>query len=426
MTDTKFLERLFQAYYLEKKDELPLISLFKKREFGFIPWQKPIMIRHIGFTSKETLLNYFINNPPKHAYTSGSIYEQPEAPVMDRKIYRGCDLIIDIDVDHFYTSCKDRHDLWHCKECGTQGTGMPEKCPKCGKVKFSKLNWVCNECLKTAKTHIQKLVYNFLIPDFDLKEEEMKIAFSGHRGYHLKIENNDIRTLSSDERREITDFLTAENISFEILGLRNAPEGIYGISKENIGWSQKILKKIEELIKLPDPEIETLLLNKRMFDLNPKLVQSFINYKNDFYQQITNKQRNIWAIEGFGINLWKKFLQGIVQLISIELDEPVTIDIHRLIRYPGSLHGKTGFKVQEITLNDLDGFSPLNEQNSEIDPIVFMSKKHINQKLEIIEDRVPPTTIKGETLGPYKKGEKIDVPHHFAVFLLCKEVAKTL
>jgi DNA primase small subunit len=426
MSETKFLERLFQAYYLEKKDELPLVSLFENREFGFIPWQKAIMIRHIGFKSKAVLTNYFINNPPKHAYASGSIYEQPEASVMDKKGYKGCDLIIDIDVDHFYTSCKERHDLWYCKECGSHGTGMPEKCPKCGKFKFSKLNWVCDNCLKTAKDQIEKLVYNFLIPDFNLKEEEMKVAFSGHRGYHLKVENDKIRTLTSDERREIVDYLTGENISFEILGLRNAPEGIYGLSKENIGWSQKILEKIEELLSLQNLELESVLLDKRTFDLHPKQIESLINYKNDFHQQILNKQRNIWAIEGFGLTLWKKFLRGIVQRISIELDEPVTIDIHRLIRYPGSLHGKTGFKVQELKLADLDKFSPLNEQNSDLDPIVFISKKHINQKLEIIESKVPPTTIKGETYGPYQKGEKIEVPHHIAVFLLCKEVAKTI
>ena len=60
----------------------------------------------------------------------------------------------------------------------------------------------------------------FLIPDFGIKEDQMNVVFSGHRGYHLKIENEDIRTLSSDERREIVDYVTGKNISLEILGLR--------------------------------------------------------------------------------------------------------------------------------------------------------------------------------------------------------------
>jgi len=112
--------------------------------------------------------------------------------------------------------------------------------------------------------------------------------------------------------------------------------------------------------------------------------------------------------------------------LGIEVDIPVTIDTHRLIRYPGSLHGTTGFKVQEIYHDDLDLFNPLDESNEKLDPIVFKSEKIITQKIEIIETKIPATKIKGETFGPYTQGEKIEVPHHIAVFLLCKGVAKTI
>jgi len=141
---------------------------------------------------------------------------------------------------------------------------------------------------------------------------------------------------------------------------------------------------------------------------------------------ISQNKDNIWNIEGFGLKNWSTFLNGIISEISIEIDEPVTIDIHRLIRYPGSLHGKTGFKVQELYPDDLDDFNPLNELNEKLDPIVFKSKKQITQKLEVLETKVPATKIKGELFGPYTQGEKIEVPHYFAIFLLCKEVAKTI
>jgi len=186
------------------------------------------------------------------------------------------------------------------------------------------------------------------------------------------------------------------------------------------------MKKIIEVLNKPTKQIETLLLDKNHFGFNSSVVISFLKYKNDFLELITKGERNVWAIEGFGLTNWKKLLKGIVALIGIELDEPVSIDIHRLIRYPGSLHGKTGFKVQEIELNELDDFNPLDESNEKLDPIVFKSKKNLTYKLEIVENKLPITTIKGESFGPYVKGEKIDVPHHFAVFLLCKEVAKTI
>ena len=172
--------------------------------------------------------------------------------------------------------------------------------------------------------------------------------------------------------------------------------------------------------------IENMLLDENIFGFNSNVVTSFLNNKEDFLEIITKGERNVWAIEGFGLTNWKKLLRGIVNLVGVEIDVPVSIDIHRLIRYPGSLHGKTGFKVQEIELKELDNFNPLNESNEKLDPIVFKSKKQLTQKLEVVENKLPITKIKGESFGPYVKGEKIEVPHHFAVFLLCKEVAKTI
>ncbi|MFX1314182.1 MAG: DNA primase small subunit domain-containing protein, partial [Promethearchaeota archaeon] len=395
MADDKYLKKLFQAYYKEKQSELPIINLFEHREFGFIPWEKKIMIRHIGFNSPINLKKYFINNPPKHAYVSSSLYHQPESQNMEGKGYQKCDLIFDIDVDHFYTPCKEDHDFWYCKECGENGSGMVEKCPKCGKLKLKKLNWICEDCLNVSKNEIFKLIYEFLIPDFDIDIEKMKITFSGHRGYHLKIEDEKVRTLSSDDRREIVDYITGENITFEILGLQEKGGNIFGFSRETIGWPQKIIKKIEDLLIKSNIEIETSLSDKRRFSLSQNLIENFINFKENFRRIIRNNHNNNWTLVGFSLNAWYKFLRSIVAEIGIEVDIPVTIDIHRLIRYPGSLHGKTGFKVQEIYYDELDTFNPLDESNDKLDPIVFRSNKEITQKIEIIEPNVPATKIKG-------------------------------
>ncbi|MFX1314170.1 MAG: DNA primase small subunit domain-containing protein [Promethearchaeota archaeon] len=423
MNGNIYLNRLFKAYYKEKKIEIPIINLFNEREFGFIPWEKHIMIRHVAFRNSEELLQYLIDNGPKHVYSSGSLYLQPDNLEMDKKIYQGCDLIIDIDVDHFYTPCKNNHDLWYCNTCGDSGKGMPLKCPKCKNVKLKTLTWICEDCLKTAKNEIIKLIDDFLISDFGIKENQIKITFSGHRGYHLKIENDRIRTLSSESRREIADYITGDNLSFEILGLREDRSNIFGLLKDNIGWSQKIINKIEDILRnYSNLEIETILTK---FGLNKNVIISFMNSKEDLLKVISGNTQNLWNIEGFGIKTWKIFLKGIVKEIGVKIDEPVTIDIHRLIRYPGSLHGKTGFKVQEINLEELSNFNPLNESREKLDPIVFKSEGSLH-KLEIIEKDVPITKIKGKRYGPYKKGDIIEVPHHIAVFLLCREVAKSI
>lgn len=424
MSDLRYLNRLFKEYFKKNKNDIQLVNAFDQREFGFIPWDTQTrMIRHMGFTSKENFLKYLLNNGPRHVYSSGALYSQPENQDMSQKGYLGCDFIIDIDVDHFYTPCKEDHDFWYCKECGKNGLGMVSKCPKCGKPKIKKLAWICEKCLEIAKKEIIKLIYDFLIPDFGLELDGFNIAFSGHRGYHLKIEDERLRGLSSDERREIADYVSGENISYDILGVQEKSGNIFGFSKVNLGWAQKILRKIEDTLSKPDREINELLLR---FNLSENLIKSFINSKEEFRDVISNSEKSIWAIEGFGINMWHRFLTGIVHEIGVEIDTPVTIDIHRLIRYPGSLHGKTGFKVQEIFPDELDNFNPLDEVKEKLDPIVFESKVETTQKLEILETRVPSTKIKGETFGPYTQGEIIEVPHHIAVFLLCKEVAKTI
>lgn len=422
MSDNLYLKRLFRAYYEENQKDFPQVSSLEQREFGFIPWEKQIMIRHKGFHNNEAVTKYMIENGPRHMYSSGALYTEPDHPNMEGKNYIGCDLIIDIDVDHFYTPCKEDHDLWYCKECGERGKGMPIKCPKCKSSKFSTLAWICNDCLKVAKKEIQKLIFDFLIPDFNVKEEEMHIAFSGHRGYHLKIENPEIRNLSSEDRREIVDYVTGENISFELLGLREKNSQIYGLLKSNLGWSQKIMKKLETMLHSYSDSQFTEFFNK--IGLHQNYIQSFLNYKKDLLNIITNEQTNYWSIEGFGLKTWEHVLHGIVELVGAEIDEPVSIDIHRLIRYPGSLHGKTGFKVQELTINQLDDYNPLDVDDDSLNPIVFESD--ILHKVEIIAENVPVSNIKGESYGPYNKGELIEVPNHVAILLLCKDVARTV
>ncbi|MFW9988023.1 MAG: DNA primase small subunit domain-containing protein, partial [Candidatus Odinarchaeota archaeon] len=398
MNSYDYLKRRFKEYYKDNRDKIPFVSLFNKREFGFIPWDQQIrMIRHMGFLNKENFIQHLINNGPRHVYSSGSLYENPENQDMKKKGYQGCDFIVDIDVDHFYTPCKENHDIWYCKECGKNGKGMVNNCPKCGKSKLKKIAWICEDCLNAAKKEIIKLIYDFLLPDFNIDIKKLKIAFSGHRGYHLKIEDKDLRLLSSDERREIIDYITGEGISFEILGLRKMGDIVFGFSKETIGWSQKINREIEEILKMSSIEIETLLSDKRKFKLNQNFIENFLNLKDNFLNIIKNSNINNWTFISSNLNTWHNFLEPLVDQIGIEVDVPVSIDIHRLIRYPGSLHGKTGFKVQELLPDEIEIFNPLNEQTEKLDPIVFVSKVKTTQKLEIIESDVPATKIKGET-----------------------------
>lgn len=422
MSSTSYLTRMFQTYYREQAKKIPVVDSFEAREFAFIFWDKSYMMhRHIGFNNPKNFREYLILKHPKHVYSSATLYSTPDNKQMDDKGYRGCDFVIDIDVDHFYTPCKQDHDTWTCQECQKTGKGMPpEKCPECGKGKFDSLNWICRDCLETAKEEILKLIYDFLLPDFNIQTNEMSISFSGHRGYHLKVSNENMRSLSSESRREIVDYLTGSNISFEILGLKEISSNIFGLSEQTIGWNRKLVLKLKEILNsYTDSELTQLL---ESFGFNENVIFSFKSSKEDFLRILNNPERSSWAIEGFGLTRWKKLLAGIAELAGAEIDKPVSIDIHRLIRYPGTLHGKTGFKVQDISLTELESFQPLNVSNKALDPIVFYSKQD-NVKVKILENMVPQTRIKGMTYGPYNKDEKLELPNHMAIFLVCKGVA---
>ncbi|MFW9945617.1 MAG: DNA primase small subunit domain-containing protein [Candidatus Odinarchaeota archaeon] len=417
MSDINYLKRLFQDYYRNKTNEIPPIDSLNQREFGFIPWDDIIIMnRHISFVNYEAFKNYLSKFSPRHIYSSGALYNNPDHSDMNKKGHLGCDFLIDIDVDHFYTPCKKDHDLWYCKKCGKNGIGMvPNKCPKCENSLFKSLSWICEKCLSLAKNEIFKLIEDFLVPDFKINKEELKIVFSGHRGYHLKIENEKMRNLSSAERREIVDYLTGENISYEILGLSDLNSNLYFL-EDNYGWTEKIIKKIKKIIQdYPNDVLRNILSD---YGLNRDIIEYILNDKDNFL-------KNLWRIKGLGEKTWVNFLDNITKNLGAKIDVPVSIDIHRLIRYPGSLHGSTGFRVQELSLSELETFNPLNEYTQAIDPIVFAEKKDIKIKIEILENKVPAIKIKGKTYGPYNKGKIEIIPLHVAVFLLCKGVAKT-
>ena len=96
--------------------------------------------------------------------------------------------------------------------------------------------------------------------------------------------------------------------------------------------------------------------------------------------------------------------------LPAKIDTVVTTDVHRLIRMPGTLNGKTGLKATIVTLDHLEEFDPF------VEPVVFEGK----QKVEITE--APTLRIGDQTFGPYVD-QKVELPMAAAVLLVAKGVA---
>jgi DNA primase small subunit len=92
---------------------------------------------------------------------------------------------------------------------------------------------------------------------------------------------------------------------------------------------------------------------------------------------------------------------------GIEIDTPVTVDIHRLIRVPGGLHGGTGFLVKKIGQGDLDKFDPFSDAQ------VFAGRKEV-----YVTD--PPIFRMGDTIYEDLQNQERELPMNVAIFLLCK------
>lgn len=368
-----FIKRKFFTYYLKPKIEFP--NRFDRREYAFII--DGVMHRHISFSSKDSLLSYLKINVPMHCYYSSAYYKEPSAESMQDKKWMGAELIFDLDADH---------------------------------LPIANLSY--EEALYEVKKELKKLL-SFLIEDFGFKEKEISVYFSGGRGYHCHVINKEILTLTSKERREIVDYIMARGIDINEVVKERKIEKIgkvyfdrtYEIFPQQGGWKGRIAREIIRFLKrIKEMERESAIeMLMQLEGIGRKLAE-------EIYDKLSDER--LRRIEEGKIDqgkAFKKIANSLAIKLSVTLqsgaDEPVTADIKRLIRLPGSLHGKTGLRVTKVKLSEIDEFNPLN------DAVVFGD--------DLVEIKIlKPFKIKMmENEYNFKKG-LVKVPEYLAIFLV--------
>ncbi len=396
--NTAFLKAKFREYYL--KNDIILPPRFTKREYGFMFFDKNFVLRHKSFTKRSEIKKFLVEKVPKHAYYSTAYYKNPSEQDMEEKGWLGADLVFDLDADHIpETEGKNYEDM-----------------------------------LKIVKKEAEKLIYDFLIGDMGFNERDLFITFSGGRGYHIYVRKTDVWELDSDNRREIVNYITGESaeihkflLSKELKVGRKKSRTVYYLYPLNYGgWYSKIhLEIMRESQRLLDvynsegekkliDEINSVLKNKK---LSKKIVKDLLSENKKY---TTKLEHLAMDEESKKLQIFKNdvirdaFLEYIKGKIRIkgEIDEPVTTDIHRLIRLPGSLHGKTGFFVRPLTLKDFKSFNPL------IDAIPETFK---NDKAKIKIKNLIKMNINGEY---YEIEGEICVPDYLAIFLIARGMAE--
>ncbi|HEV2449919.1 MAG TPA: hypothetical protein VGU43_05900, partial [Thermoplasmata archaeon] len=114
----------------------------------------------------------------------------------------------------------------------------------------------------------------------------------------------------------------------------------------------------------------------------------------------------------------EELIKSVMKLASVEVqgetDAPVTTDIHRLIRWPGSLHGGSGLRVLPISRDELDRFEPLREAVPE-------SNGSARVRVELTETVRLPV---GEGTLAGSAGERLDLEAPAATFLMLRGEAR--
>ena len=376
-TTTFFIKKKFQEHY--KKDPPQSPPNLKQREWGFLMFDPQSgMRRHKGFLSDLEMQEYVQAMVPAHVYHSAAYYEHPAAGTMNEKKWLGADLIFDLDADHL-------------PEPADSYKGM----------------------LDDVKKETLKLI-GFLTDDFGFEDDELHIAFSGGRGYHIHVRDPRVLTLDSAQRREIVDYIGGTGLNTSHIFKREIIEGDEKKSKilkmpseSQGGWgrlvNQELIKYLQELAR--DEHAEQKLTEFK--NIGKKKAEKIIETMNNPKHLAQLRKENFDALSLLHAKFWDTSIQNIIHNIQGHIDEPVTADVKRLIRVASSLHGKSGMKVISLTVDQLYDFDPL------IDAVVFGNN-------EIKINVTKPTTIEMmDERFELDEGKNI-LPEYAAIYLMCR------
>jgi len=344
--ETEFAMDLFRDYY--RRSPPPAPADLRQREFGFMFFDRDFVRRHMGFLEENDFRRFLVNQVPSHAYFSSALYERPSAPTMDLKGWKGADLIFDLDADHIR---------------GAEGLSY-------------------EDMLKLVKREAMALLDRFIFGELGYDEKYVVISFSGGRGYHIHVRDPRVRRLGSHERGEIIDFVTGTDLDLESVFPSTASmkkdfkdkvkvERAYRVpGKDEGGWrllGRQVLEKVAN-------EVEAMS-NEGLRERYPALQKAKEATLNDLRRSLHGPRGDCTglelmlredSLEYFTSDRVKELfiqmvLQSLKERMAGQIDEPVTRDIKRLIRLPGSLHGKTGLKVVTLTRDQMNDFDPLRD-----------------------------------------------------------------
>ncbi len=355
----------------------------------FIPWGSKPPDRHRALPTKGDLLSYLQTRGPHSCFHSTAYYEDPGQRKMSEKGWLGADLIFDLDGDHLP---------------GVSDNDFPGMMEKIQEQAWSLWN-------------------DFLHPEFGFKEEYVQTTFSGHRGFHIHVRDPAYLHLDSNARRELVNYITG--VGIDVKSVMAGPD---------IGWSDRIdlgfdgvidslssISSSSENSKQLVSELHSSL-KSRNFTCSEELIRRLAveSSKGDRIARLRqDRSRTVFTTPKLNETFWE-LVKGAPLAVG-ETDENVTVDVKRVIRWVGSLHGKSGLRVTEFPLERLEpdtsiSFDALSSTH------VFSTQSSI--KVELVSDDVTARIANQDVSG--STGDVFDVHEAMATFLSLKGWARTV
>jgi DNA primase small subunit len=391
----RFAHRFGQYYRTSPLWSPPRV---KSREWMFIPFGGAPPLRHKSFSGVEQVRTFLSERAMHSVFYSTAYWKRPFEMKMADKLWQGADLIFDLDGDHL--------------------PGVTDK-------DFPGMLEVIHE-------QAWSLWNDFLEPEFGFKEEHLQVTFSGHRGFHLHYRDPALFHLDSEARRELVSHIRGEGVDVKGGLARYHDDGAQGWTKRirngmddmihtltgisnKTGSSSEDLKRLETgLQSLLDREGQT---SQRTADSIRKLAD-VVNHHDRVQRLKAGRFELLGKYQSLFLNLLKSDTSVVLGSAG-ETDEVVTIDVRRQIRWPTSLHGKSGMRVSEFPLSrlDPDGSNPYN-------PLHEALALGMDESIEVeytVDDAIAQF---GDRRLESKMGDRISIHETGATFLVLKGWAK--
>ncbi len=379
MPDPQGLERvknLIIRYY--RKNQVNAPDRVGEREFGVGTFERKIANRHMSFKNAMDLNKYLSREGPPYVSYSNSYYDNPDWRPMEKKGWKGAELVFDLDVTDMDLKCQKVH-----------GKG-----------------WICKECLASVREETLKLVEEFLVPDFGFDKGKIKVNFSGNRGYHVHVNEESVISLTGRERKEITDYIAGigmeMNEFFPTLGMKG--KSLIGPKPSDRGWRRRMATQFIASLNAGPEALQDLGIDDKMARMLYKkraLIQMGINNGNWDMVYIKNKA-----------DFWRKILENQTIKQSDKIDRNVTNDVSHLIRLPGTIHGETGLVAKELnSASELADYDPMTKA-------IAFGEGYF--KIKVKTDF--PLFMNGMKFGPYAESVQ-SLPIYAAVYLYLKGFA---